>query len=63
MPGRWWDKNLMGDFEWQVDFLDKIKLRARLKGLSKRQAFILGLAAIVFTAVVVLGIAGMIILS
>lgn len=53
----------MGDFEWQVDFLDKIKLRARLKGLSKRQAFILGLAAIVFTAVVVLGIAGMIILS
>ena len=54
----------MAEIEWKVAVLDKIKARARVKGISKRQAFRLGLAAIIAiaTVILVLGIAGMLLL-
>ena len=51
----------MAEIEWKIAALDKFKARARVKGISKRQAFLLGLAAIVSTALVVSGIAVMLI--
>lgn len=61
MPHRWLGKNLMAEIEWKIAALDKFKAQARVKGISKRQAFLLGLAAIVLTALVVSGIAAMLI--
>ena len=52
----------MAEFEWELELLDKIKVRARFKGISKRHAFRLGLAVIVLAAVIMLSVAGMIIL-
>lgn len=54
----------MAEIEWNVVVLDKIKARARVKGISKRQAFRLGIAAIIaiVTVILILGIAAVLLL-
>lgn len=54
----------MAEIEWSVVVLDKIKARARVKGISKRQAFRLGIAAIIaiVTVILILGVAAVLLL-